>query len=116
LKPSSSRPVASLVAAWNSLIVLPNARFLNTVIDAETVFVVLDETGVPQKHELLRNVGLGPVQQCRQMANTLFIIPKRVEQPQARRMCDGTQYSHGLQVSFRHEIALQTIFTMLNTV
>ena len=50
------------------------------------------------------------------MAYALFAIAKRVKQPQTGRVCNTTQYSNSLQISVRHEIAPQTIFTILNIV
>ena len=95
---------------------LQNSRLLDAVIDAETIFAILNESGLPEKHKLLGDVSLRALQECGQVANTRLIQPKRVEQAQTCWVRDRSQYSYCLSYPVRYENAPQTIFRIVNIV
>jgi hypothetical protein len=58
-------------------------RVLDPIINSQAVLAILDQSGSAEKHELLRDVGLALPKECRQMANTLFILSQGIEDTQA---------------------------------
>jgi hypothetical protein len=57
-----------------------HARVFDAVIHAQAIFAIFDQSGLAEKHQLLRDVRLALPQQCGEMTNTFFAVAQRVEQ------------------------------------
>ena len=63
-----------------------HARVFDAVIDAQAIFALRNQTGLAEKHQLLRDVCLALPQQRSEMTDALFAVAQRVKQAQARGM------------------------------
>jgi len=60
---------------------IEHARVSDAVVHAQAILAILDQSGLAEKHQLLRDVRLALPKERSQMTHALFPFAQRVEQP-----------------------------------